>query len=260
MLPRLKAVSVIKLLSSGRTKPCLLIVQDEAGQQQEVVIKWRSGPETKDVGGICELISSLLAEDLDLPVPKGVLVEIESDFYRAIPSPEIAKLAQASAGLNFATSFLPNMATWPTGRPISSAWRPRASEVFAFDALIDNPDRRTDKPNLLWNGDDIRLCDHEQAFSFLRGVIGWKPAWSGQGLEFLRNHVFYVQLKGQAFDGRRLSGALEAISDKRLKEYAKSVPDDWLKGNSAVGQILDYLKDARQNRAALFAAVEQVLK
>ena len=260
MLPRLKAISVIKPLSSGRTKPCLLIAQDEAGQEQEVVIKWRSGPEIKDVGGICELVGSSLADDFDLPAPKGVLVEIEPDFYRAIPSVEISKLAQASVGLNFASIFLPSMTTWPTGRPISSALRPRALEIFAFDALIDNPDRRTDKPNLLWSGDDVRLCDHEQAFSFLRGVIGWKPAWSGQRLEFLRNHVFYVQLKGQAFDGRRLSGALEAISDKRLKEYAKSVPDDWQKGNNAVGQILDYLKNARQNRAALFAAIEQMLK
>ena len=91
-------------------------------------------------------------------------------------------------------------------------------------------------------------------------MIGWKPAWSGQGLEFLRNHVFYAQLKGQTVDWLRLSGALEAISDKRLKEYGEIVPEDWQKGNSAVGQILDYLKDARQNRAALFAAIEQMLK
>jgi hypothetical protein len=238
MLPRLKAISVIKPLSSGRTKPCLLVAQDEAGQEQEVVVKWRSGPETKDVGGICELIGSLLADDFDLPAPKSVLVDIEADFYRAIPWPEISKLAQASIGLNFASTFLPSMTTWPTGRPVPSGFRTRASEVFAFDALIDNPDRRTNKPNLLWSGDEIRLCDHEQAFSFLRGVIGWRPAWSGQGLEFLRNHVFYVQLKGQAFDWRRMSGALDAISDKRLKEYAEAVPDEWLKGNSAVSQIL----------------------
>lgn len=105
MLPRLKAVTVIKPLSSGRTKPCLLIAQDEAGQEQEVVIKWRCGPETKDVGGICELICSLLADDFDLPAPRAVLVDIEPDFHRAIPSPGISKLAQASVGLNFARIF-----------------------------------------------------------------------------------------------------------------------------------------------------------
>jgi len=111
MLPRLKAVSVIKPLSSGRTKPCLLIAQDEAGVEQEVVIKWRSGPETKDIGGICELISSLLADDFDLPAPKAMLVDVDADFHRAIPWPDISKLAQTSAGLNFASTFLPSMTT-----------------------------------------------------------------------------------------------------------------------------------------------------
>ena len=260
MLPRLKAVSVIKPLSSGRTKPCLLVAQDEAGMEQEVVIKWRSGPETKDIGGICELISSLLADDFDLPAPKPILVDVDGDFHRVIPWPDISKLAQASAGLNFASTFLPSMTTWPTGRPVPSALRARAADILAFDALIDNPDRRTAKPNLLSGGDDLRLCDHEQAFSFLRGVIGWRSAWSGQGLEFLRNHVFYVQLKGQSSDWSRMMGALEAISDKRLKEYAAEVPVEWMKGNSAVSEILDYLQDARRNRAALFAAIDLLLK
>jgi hypothetical protein len=116
------------------------------------------------------------------------------------------------------------------------------------------------KPNILWNGDDLHLCDHEQGFSFLHGVIGWHPAWSGQGLEFLRNHVFYVQLKGQTFDWNRLNGALEAVSDKRLKEYAAAVPAEWKTGNDASDRILEYLKNARENRAALFAAIDQILK
>lgn len=260
MLPRLKVVSIIKLLSSGRTKPCLVLAQDEDGVECEVVVKWRSGPETKDTGGICELISSLLADDFDLPAPKAMLVEVEPDFHRAVPWPEIAKIVKASTGPNFTTAFLPSMTTWPAGRPVASSLRTRALEIFAFDALIENPDRRIDKPNILWSGEDLRLCDHEQAFSFLHGVIGWRPAWSGKGIEFLRNHVFYVQLKGQTFDWSRLTGALEAVSDKRLKEYALAVPAEWQIGNSATSQILDYLKDARKNRAALFAAIDQILK
>ncbi len=260
MLLRLKAKSVIKPLSSGRTKPCLILAADEQGQEYEVVIKWRSGPETKDIGSICELISSFLADDFDLPAPKAMLVEVEPDFHRAVPWPEISNLAKVSKGPNFATTFLPSMTTWPTGRPVASSLRTRASEIFAFDALIENPDRRTNKPNLLWSGDDLHLYDHEQAFSFLHGVIGWRPAWSGQGLEFLRNHVFYVQLKGQTCDWSRLTGALEAVSDKRLKEYVATVPAEWQIGNDAADRIVEYLKNARKNRAALFAAIDQILK
>jgi hypothetical protein len=97
-----------------------------------------------------------------------------------------------------------------------------AAEIFAFDVLIQNPDRRRESPNgpnLLWSDDEIYLYDHEQAFSFLMGVIGWKPPWMGGGTEFCRNHVFIQQLTGIRHNFDRLSGALEALTDARLKEY-----------------------------------------
>ena len=33
--------------------------------------------------------------------------------------------------------------------------------------MIQNPDRRQDKPNLLRKGDELAIFDHEMAFSFL---------------------------------------------------------------------------------------------
>ena len=125
--------------------------------------------------------------------------------------------------------------------------------------LTQNPDRRRDNPNLLWSGEDVFLCDHEQAFSFLAGVIGWQPPWTGQGLGFYRNHVFYQQLTGLAHNWDRLSGALDALTDSRLNEYLAAVPDEW-KTNNAVNRIADYLRDARQNREALFAVVNRLLQ
>ena len=49
-IPRLKVVSVLKVLSHGRTKPCLMLAQDEAGNQVEVVVKWRAAMELKASG------------------------------------------------------------------------------------------------------------------------------------------------------------------------------------------------------------------
>jgi hypothetical protein len=95
-----KAVSVLKVLSRGRTKPCLTLAQDEDGKDVEVVLKWRAAPELKATGLVCELVSALLAEDLDLPVPKPFLVEVPDGFHAGIATPEVSKLAQASVGLN----------------------------------------------------------------------------------------------------------------------------------------------------------------
>lgn len=138
--------------------------------------------------------------------------------------------------------------------------RPAASEIFAFDALIQNADRRQVNPNLLTNGEEVFLCDHEQAFSFLAGVIGWQPPWAGHGTEFLRNHVFFQQLKGIAHNWDRLRGALGALTDTRLGEYLGAVPNEWRSNNTAADQIVKYLEDARQNRDALFAVITHLLK
>jgi hypothetical protein len=126
--------------------------------------------------------------------------------------------------------------------------------------LIQNPDRRRDNPNLLWTGDELFICDHEQAFSFLMGVIGWKPPWTAHGTEFLRDHVFYQQLLGIKLNFDRLSGAFEALTDARLKEYIDVVPNEWRSNNNAAEDIARYLQDARQNRAALFGVINHLLQ
>jgi len=261
-IPRVKAASVLKVLSHGRTKPCLILAKDEGGNDLEVVLKWRAAPELKATGLVCELISALLAEDLDLPVPKPFLVEVPDGFHAGIATPEVSKLAQASVGLNFGSQKLPpGFTTWAKDKPIPFLLRPTAAEIFAFDVLTQNPDRRQVNPNLLTNGEELYLCDHEQAFSFLAGVIGgWLPPWTGHGLGFFRDHVFFQQLQGGEHKWERLLGALEALTNTRLREYLAAVPNEWRSNNAAADRISEYLQDARQNRDPLFAAINQLLK
>lgn len=260
-IPRLHAVSFLRQMSVGRTKPCLMLCKDDTGVDYEVVVKMRAGIELKTIGLICELLTAQLANDLDLAVPKPFLVDVELDFHLAIQKPEIAHLVANSVGLNFGSQLLPSgVSTWPKDKPIPSRLQSLAAEVFAFDILTQNPDRRRENPNLLWSGDEIYLCDHEQAFSFLAGVIGWKPPWTGLQLDFFRNHVFFKQLKGNDNNWNRMTGALEALTDARFQEYIEAVPNEWKTNNDAVDQIAGYLRDARQNRLALFEAINHLLK
>jgi hypothetical protein len=238
-----------------------MLCKDTAGAEQEVVVKWRAGMELKETGLVCELVSALLADDLDLPIPKPYTVEVEPDFHKVIGNTAVSALAKNSAGLNFGCQKLPpGFSTWAKDKPIPMVTRPLAAEVFAFDILIQNPDRRRDNPNLLTDGEEIYLCDHEQGFSFLAGVINWQPPWTGQGTDFFRNHVFFKQLQGTKPSFDRLRGALEALTDTRLKAYLEVIPDEWCPSKTAVNKIFDYLREARQNRAALFGVINHLLK
>jgi hypothetical protein len=259
-IPQLQAASFQRVMSSGRTKPCLMLCTDESGAEYEVVVKMRAGMELKTTGLICELVMALLADDFDLPSPKPFLVDVEKDFHLAIRQPEIAKLVKNSVGLNYGSQRLPSgLITWPKDKPLSPRLRTLAAEVFAFDVLTQNPDRRRDNPNVLWSGDEIYLYDHEQAFSFLAGVIGWKPPWTGQQLDFFRDHVFFQELKGKAQNWNRLAGALEALTDARLTEYVDAVPSEWKTNNEVADRIASYLREARHHRTALFTAIDHLL-
>jgi hypothetical protein len=262
-IPRVQAATVLRAMSSGRTKPCLMLCTDDAGNTCEAVIKWRGGKEMSERGLVCELMTAMLAIDLDLPVPKPFIVEVAPNFNVGENKPELSAIARQSAGLNFGCERLPSgAATWPKDKPIPVLLRPLGAEVFAFDVMIQNPDRRRESPNgpnLLWAEDEIYLYDHEQAFSFLMGVIGWQPPWTGGGTEFCRNHVFFQQLTGIPHNFDRLSGALQALTDARLKEYVDAVPYEWRSNNDAADRIAEYLQQARQNRAALFGVINHLL-
>ena len=217
--------------------------------------------ELKETGLVCELMASLLAEDLDLPVPKPFLVHVDAQFNLSEGKPKLSTIVRESAGLNFGSQKLPaGFATWSQDKPIPGSLRQLAAEVFAFDVLIQNVDRRREKPNLLWSGDELYLYDHEQAFSFLMGVIGWQPPWTGQGTEFFRNHIFFQDLAGTSPNWDRFNGALEALTEARLREYIEAVPIEWRSNNDAAAKIAEYLQKARQNRAALFAAINHRLQ
>jgi len=190
-----------------------------------------------------------------------MIVEIEEGFDRAIPLPEVKALVKKSAGLNFGSAKLPaGINTWPKDKPIAMQLRPLAAEIFAFDAIVQNPDRRRDNPNLLWKGDDLYIFDHDLAFSFVAGVIGWKPPWTGQRLEFLRNHVFYDGLKGTEINLDRLTGALEAISDRRLQAYIDDLPAEWTAKTDAAGQIVEYVREARRKGNKIVSAITRILQ
>lgn len=261
MISHLQATAFLRPMASGRTKPCLMLCEEEEGSPEEVVVKLRAGIETKEMGSTSEVMASLFARDLDLPVPTPRLVEIESGFDQAIAEVEFARRIRESVGWNFgSTKIAAGFTTWPRGKQIPLLLRQLAAEIFVFDTVIQNPNRRKGNPNILWKGDELYIYDHEMSLTFFLPQLGWQPPWTGKGLEFLTDHVFYDQLKGTEFDLNRLTGAFEAISDDRLNQYAAAVPDDWKINKDCAKPIVDYLKEARQNLSEIISAARRLLQ
>lgn len=261
MLATVKAVRFDGQMKSGRTAPCKLECVRADASSVELVAKFSSGCDRKNGSLVAEAVAAMLAADLDLPVPEPFLVSFDADFIDCVPasSNAVAARMRASSPIAFGSAKLPpGFAVLPTGKAIPSAARQEAAEIFAFDCLIQNPDRRPTNPNLLFDGQHFAIFDHELAF-MTQGIIGWRPPWVPGSLRNAGQHVLFGALQGKSADLRRLEGAWQAISDSRLDEYLTALPLEW---NDAIGigeGALGFVREVRDNIRPALAEVVRVL-
>lgn len=173
---QLTASQFVRPMATGRNRPLLLGCEDAAGNEVEVVVKLR-GAEMSLKMQLAELVTAQLADDLGLDVPQAAVVEMPVGFEAAVSQPAVAAAIKASPGLNFGCLHLgTSFTTWPPGRAPHGHQRDQAAAIFAFDALVQNPDRTAANPNLWARSDRLGVYDHEQSFSFLAfPILGGAP-------------------------------------------------------------------------------------
>ena len=103
---------------------------------------------------------------------------------------------------------------------------------------------------------EIFLIDHELAFSFLYQIGDPTDPWILQGNagDFLNEHVFYTDIKGEEISLDRFQGALAALSDGSLTEIFDQVPRAW--DNDNVPKIANHLKSVRDHTAEFVKQVK----
>ena len=262
MLDLVTATRFDKRMGSGRTKPILLACDRDDADELEVVTKLSAGCD-RGVGAlVAEAVAAMLAADLGLPTPQPFLVRLNPDFIALIPDAEIRALAERSAPIAFGSEKLPpGFSGWPVNKPLGASLRDAAAEIFAFDAIIANADRRPVNPNCLSNGKSIAIFDHELAF-LIDGIIGWRPPWETGALEALRltsAHVFFTALQSRPVNLARFAGAWATISDARLKQYKAALPAEWADDKGLAERALVYISQVRDNNQSAIAEIARVL-
>lgn len=112
-----------------------------------------------------ESLAACLAGDLGLPINEPFLVELDPAWVAAISDHETQKMLERSSPVAFASkSAGPQWRIWSAADRITGAREAAALEILAFDASIENDDRKPSNPNCLVKGDALRIIDHELAF------------------------------------------------------------------------------------------------
>ena len=266
MLDNVTALSFVKRLGSGRTKPPLLDCERASGERVEVVAKLSGACGIHGV--LREAVMALLGADLGLPVPEPVLVRLVDGFVDALPRDQ-AELAHQIRGSVFPTygccRLPPGFSIWSADREISDQAVEAAAEIFAFDALTLNADRRVKNPNCLWDGKAFAIFDHELALDSSQvGTILLPAPWQPNGFAMLTQgdgeHVLFRGLRQREPSLTRLLAAWHAIGAERLEAYRNAIPKEWLMQDiTALDDAIVYLNSLRDHIDEAFDGVRGVL-
>ena len=262
MLTRVTAVEYVRPMESGRTSPLLVRCGRDDGSTIEVVVKFSGFCDQHEDNLAMEAVAGCLAGDLKLPIPEPMLVVIPTEWIAIVPDEERRKRVQASSRIAFGSKLVTGgYSIWTPDTRLTEAMVDTAAGVFAFDAIIQNPDRRAENPNCLVRGENIRIFDHELAFGH-RLVLKWQPPWAKDGLNWIETkgrHIFRPELRRSLIDYDGIKASWMTIADDRLAAYERSIPSEWGAAADRVKAALKLIREARVNVDACIAEIKRVL-
>jgi len=228
MMRTVVATRYVTPLREGGSLPGLV----EADDDGLYVVKFRGagqGPRAL----VAEWIAGELGRAIGLTVPDLVGIEVDGSLGDAEPDEEIHDLLGASDGLNLGMDFLPaalgfNRAVANQDRPIDPDF---AADTVWLDALVTNPDRTVQNPNLLvWHG-RLWLIDHGAAL-YIHHTWREPDEHARRPFERIRDHVL-LPFAGsiEAADGRHAARIDRAL----VAALVDAVPEAWLPDDPVVG-------------------------
>lgn len=249
MFDTITALSVIHEMGTGRTRPTLVMCERDDGSTLDAIVKCSS----KTMQGVHDLaveaLCGMLAHDLSLPVPEFFAVEITQDFIDTVQSHNTREILELSDSIAFGSLQLPSgYAVWGRDQEVPKSLCEAAAEIYAFDAVIVNGDKRPDNPNCLFSGSQLAIIDHELCFTH---ELFWKAPWMTDGFSTRRSpndHIFAKPRLAQCPSNLdRFRSAWAKKDDVRVTSYFRALPPSWNLPASEEDRIRGIILDSRDH-------------
>lgn len=263
-LPNIFAVSPLGEASNGTTAPVIIRGIDERtySESEEYFVKPIAAERMSANASMFELLAAFMAKQLGLNVAEPALINISPEFAELCKGKTYFFRIQKSIGINFGTrNFGGGFITWLPETHLPFNLEEEALKIFVFDLLIQNADRGHQKTNINTNGKELKIFDHELAFSYTT-LIGipiteeWRLDENGFERDLIFKHIFYSHLKRKL--GLPIDQIVESIGvlDKAFWQHAeKLIPSEWMNNNfekikqhtqSIVNNIDNFKKEIRR--------------
>ena len=173
---------------------------------------------------VAELVVGELADAIGLPTPARCLVELDPGIESLDPHQELLDLLRRSAGLNLGFQLLDGYRDLkpPDTRHIAPEL---AASIIWLDALVQNPDRTQQNPNLMIKAGRVSLIDNGAALTFQYDWDNVTEQTPRQAGSFVEKHL--LRVSPAQFDA--CDDALAPRLTREVLERAlASVPDEFL--------------------------------
>ena len=229
-LPIIEALLPYNEFSTGSNKPLPIRgICQKTFKKNDYVVKFKNSAEMTVEATCRELLGSFIAMELGLFVPQPVLVNISNDFAVLLKEKPNYVATNNSLGLNFGTMFESGYYEILRNQHLSDVQKNQVNQIFPFDVFVSNADRRIDKPNLLTNGSNIMIIDHELAFRFVFDIFKNISPWTirPQDKDWIQNHFFFPYLKNKFPDFTVFVGKLTLLDDSFWDKAFSLIPKEW---------------------------------
>ncbi len=247
-LPRLTAQLYRDTFTHGANLPGLVVARDpQTRKPTECVVKFR-GAERMSPEACCrELLAAFIAKEWGIRVVEPVLVEVIPEFVESQRGKPQYQMLLQSGGLNYGSVYVPGYDTIPVHQPLNEAEVPQAQQIVAFDLFVQNPDRRVEKPNLMSNGRELVIYDHELAFGFVHDIFkNPRPYELREGDQQWINSLFLVpKIRQSPFPEAAIGQALSRLGTNFWDTAFELIPPDWQTEQLPV--IREYLTQITRN-------------
>jgi hypothetical protein len=233
---KLQATRFERPMHRGLNHPMLIRAADvESGVEYLVVLKCNAGYSTQPLARNREVLSYLIARRLEIPTPIPVMVRIPQNFFWfASEHPKHSELLAKSEGWNFGTIHLgKGWKPWLSSSAAKKIAPLQIEDAFSYDAMIQNPDRKVDNPNLLWKDNQLMVFDFDKAFGYNQLHRTHPRPWQSIiSLLQLPSHCLFPHVKkikrGKNFVGQSLWDLIEEWKlAEKPSDLASLFPSEW---------------------------------
>src|SRR6266498_1098571 len=228
-LPLIEALSPHELFVSGANKPLLITGVDVNGNKGDYVVKFRSAERMSNEASMRELLAAFIAGQMEIKAVAPVIVNISQAFVDLLVGNSAWRYANKSLGLNYGSEYIKGYSTIPISQSLNNQQLKYAQMIFAFDVMIQNPDRTFNKPNMLTDGNEIVIFDHELAFGFIFDIFKNSKPWEirSPDLEWINKHCLLQKINGSAFDFDEFSQRFDNLGERFWDTAWNLIPPEW---------------------------------